>query len=158
VLRFAEEIEDVPGVVAHWRTELTALLPEADVEHTGGSSLPGALTRGDVDLHVRVAAADFPVALAALEARFTAYYRPMWTPEFAAFTIPEEQRLPTGLVLTAVGGEHDLRFTRGWALLRARPELLTEYNDFKQRFAALEDEDGYRATKTAFFTRLESAA
>ena len=157
MLRFAEEIEDVPSVVADWRAELAVLLPEAEVEHTGGSSLPGALTRGDVDLHVRVAAQGFPRALAALEARFEAYHPAMWTAAFAAFVVPDERRLPTGLVLTAFDGEHDRRFARSWDVLRTRPDLLAEYNDLKRRFEGTDDEPGYRAAKSAFFDRISAA-
>ena len=158
-LTTADELRETVGaVVARWTAAIRGLLPEAEVIHTGGTSLPNTLTRGDVDFHVRVASEDFAQSCAVLEQSFEAYSRAMWTPEFAAFTVPEERRLPTGLVLTAAGGEHDLRFTRGWELLRSRPELLAEYNALKRRFEGTADDAGYRTAKTAFFTRLETGA
>ncbi|HUZ16511.1 MAG TPA: GrpB family protein [Gaiellaceae bacterium] len=158
-LQPARELRElVSAVVADRAAEIGRLLPEAEIVHTGGTSLDDALTRGDVDLHVRVPASDFPEAVAALERRYEPYRPEMWTDAFAAFLVPEERRLPTGVALTALGAEHDRRFTRGWELLRTRPELLAEYNALKQRFEGTNDEDDYGAAKTAFFTRLETGA
>jgi GrpB-like predicted nucleotidyltransferase (UPF0157 family) len=41
------------------RAKIQALLPEAEVLHTGATSVGGALTRGDLDIHVRVSPDDF---------------------------------------------------------------------------------------------------
>jgi GrpB-like predicted nucleotidyltransferase (UPF0157 family) len=157
-LQPARELRElVAAVVADRAAEIAGLLPEAEVVHTGGTSLDDALTRGDVDFHVRVPADDFPEAAAALERRYEPYRPEMWTDAFAAFLVPEERRLPTGMALTAVGGEHDRRFTSGWERLHRDPDLLAEYNDLKRRFEGTNDEDGYRTAKSAFFSRLADA-
>jgi uncharacterized protein len=44
------------------------MVPEAEIEHIGATSVPGALTKGDVDLLVSVPAERFGAAVAALEA------------------------------------------------------------------------------------------
>jgi GrpB-like predicted nucleotidyltransferase (UPF0157 family) len=51
------------------RRRVLELLPEVQVVHVGATSIPGALTKGDVDLLVRVDAARFAAAVAALRGR-----------------------------------------------------------------------------------------
>ena len=53
-IRRAEEIQDLATAAfdAH-RREVVALLPAAEVEHVGATAVPGALTKGDVDLAFR---------------------------------------------------------------------------------------------------------
>jgi GrpB-like predicted nucleotidyltransferase (UPF0157 family) len=39
---------------------LTALLPEARIEHIGSTAIPGAVTKGDLDIRVQVEQSAFP--------------------------------------------------------------------------------------------------
>ena len=128
------------------------LLPDAEVRHTGGSSLPGALTLGDLDLHVRVRPERFAAAVEALLTLYEVFRRDHWTDAFATFTDPRATDPPIGVALTAVGTEHDLRFVRAWERLGADPALLDEYNALKRRY--VRDPARYEAEKSAFFTRL----
>ena len=113
----------------------------------GGSSVPGALTRGDVDLHCRVAPAAFPGAVAVLRPVHRAVHPEIWTSTLATFTV--DAHLPTGLAVTPLGSEHDVRFTVTWRRLRAEPALLQEYNALKAGPVA-----GYEERKSAFFDRV----
>ncbi|MDQ3766249.1 MAG: hypothetical protein M3346_02780, partial [Actinomycetota bacterium] len=56
---------------------------------------------------------DFREALDALRSLFIEYRPEMWTAEFATFVVPNE-KVETGVALTAVGGEHDQRFVMAW--------------------------------------------
>ena len=77
----------------------------------------------------------------------------IWAPTLATFTVPAA--LPTGIAVTPAGSVHDLRFTRGWHLLAADPDLVGEYNAVK--LAAQASDDGsYEDRKSAFFDRLVS--
>ena len=59
-LRPADEVRGPAlAVLAAARARLAPLLPPHELELTGGSSVPGALTMGDVDLHLRVDRSDF---------------------------------------------------------------------------------------------------
>jgi GrpB-like predicted nucleotidyltransferase (UPF0157 family) len=118
----------------------------------GGSSVPGALTRGDVDLHLRVQPADFSAAVEALRRTHSVVHPEIWGPTLATFEATDTA-LPTGIAVTPVGSEHDLRFTRTWKLLRAQPALVAEYNAVK----LAEDGpggEGYEERKSAFFDRV----
>jgi GrpB-like predicted nucleotidyltransferase (UPF0157 family) len=117
---------------------------------TGAASLPGALTKGDVDLHLRVVGPD---AFAAALERLAEVYRPTsraaWAATLAVFDVPGGR--PTGLAVTPVDSEHDRRFRRSWSRLRDEPALLEEYNAWKR--AAFGD-PSYEGQKSAFFTRI----
>ena len=115
--------------------------------------MPGALTKGDVDLHLRVPPDAFAAAVAALSERpglaelHRVVHPEIWQPTLATFDVVAP--LPTGLAVTPVGSEHDLRFTRTWALLRERPDLVAAYNAAK--LAGTIGDDGYEQRKSAFF-------
>jgi GrpB protein len=57
--RFAEQAS---AAYAEHSRRIRKRLPDADVRHVGGTSVPGVLTTGDVDLHVRVEADAFAAA------------------------------------------------------------------------------------------------
>jgi len=38
------------------------MIPTAEIEHVGSTAVQGSLTKGDVDVQVRVAAAEYPAA------------------------------------------------------------------------------------------------
>lgn len=47
-----EDIQDLAGAVFDMhRRHVAELLPGAEVEHVGATAVPGALTKGDVDMH-----------------------------------------------------------------------------------------------------------
>ncbi|WP_150307588.1 GrpB family protein [Planctomonas psychrotolerans] len=128
----------------------------------GGTSVPGALTRGDVDLHLRVDPNSFADAVERLRGLHPVVHPEIWQPTLATFEVAEA--LPTGIAVTPIGSEHDVRFTRTWAILAARPDLLAEYNAVKlagpdasraRGTGADTDLDpGYEERKSAFFDRI----
>jgi uncharacterized protein len=133
-------------ILAGVRDRLAPLLPPHELVLSGGLSVPGALTKGDVDLHLRVAAADFPATVDVLRSLYAVVRPDIWQDTLATFEV--EADLPTGIAVTPIGSEHDVRFRRGWERIRADPGLLAEYN-------ALKTGGGdYEERKSAFFSRL----
>ncbi len=128
------------------------MLPQAEVRHTGGSSLPTALTLGDLDIHVRVPGDAFGRAVEALTELYEVFRPDHWTDAFATFKDGRATDPPVGVALTAVGSEHDDRFVRAWEKLAAEPRLVDEYNALKRRHAR--DPGACEVEKSAFFTRL----
>jgi GrpB-like predicted nucleotidyltransferase (UPF0157 family) len=143
--------EDVAGaaerIAAAVRRRLAPLLPPHELVFTGGSSVPGALTKGDVDLHLRVAPEDFAAAVATLRGLYAVVHPEIWQPTLATFAV--EAELPAGIAVTPAGSEHDVRFTRTWRVLAADPEWLAAYNAMKRDAGA-----DYEDRKSAFFDRL----
>ncbi len=136
------------------KQKVERLLPRAaEVLHTGGTSVPDALTRGDLDIHVRVSADDFCDARDTLVSVYDEYHPEMWTAEFATF-VAKNAPVATGIALTAMGGEHDRRFLVAWERLRRDPRLVEELNALKLEYEGARDLDSYEAAKSAFFSSL----
>jgi GrpB protein len=82
------------ALFASIRRELEALLPcAADIRHIGATAVPGCLTKGDLDIVVRVAEQDFPAADAALEGRFARNLGSIRLATFAAFEDKAPRRI-----------------------------------------------------------------
>ncbi len=133
---------------ATMRPQLREILPAtAEVLHVGATAVPGCLTKGDLDIVVRVEREDFATAEAALAARFARNPGSIRTDEFAAF----EDKAATphlGIHLTVKGAALDV-FHRFAAALRADPALVKRYNALKRAYDG-QPMDRYRAAKDAF--------
>lgn len=144
------------AVLAAERDRLRRLGVPGDLVLVGGCSVPGALTRGDVDLHLRVPPSAFTAAVDLLRAHYPVVHPDIWTTTLATFDVPARAPgdPPTGIAATPRGSEHDLRFTRSWQLLAADPDLLAEYNAAKLAGESDIDGPGYEDLKSAVFDRL----
>ena len=152
MLRRAEDMHDeAAAVVDAERAALRSRGVPGELVWTGGSSVPGALTRGDVDLHLRVPPEQFARAVALVRHDHAVVHPEIWCATLATFAV--DAPLPAGLAITPVGSEHDVRFTRAWQLLRDDSHLLAAHNQLKLEADAL-DAGAYEELKSAFFTRL----
>ncbi len=122
------------------------LLPGAGIEHVGATAVPGALTRGDLDLLVRVAPDDFGTAAAVLHERFEPDQRENWTATFASFRDREAQGPAVGVQLVARGSRVEAAFVALHRALRGSPDLVAAANDLKRHFEG-RDPTGYAAAK-----------
>jgi len=143
-------LEEAVAIRAEAERRLAGLGIPGRLELTGATSMPGVLTKGDVDLHLRVPG---PATFAAVIERLGKLYLPAspeaWAETLAVFQVPGER--PIGLAVTPVDSEHDRRFRRCWIRLRDEPLLLSEYNAMKE---ASFGGRSYEALKSAFFTRI----
>jgi hypothetical protein len=156
VLRPAGPLHEAAlAVLAAERRRLQALRVPGELVLVGGSSVTGALTHGDVDLHLRVAPAQFADAVSRLRQAYRVVHPQIWTSTLATFELPpgDDGGPPVGVAATPRGSEHDVRFTRTWQLLTADPALVEEYNAVKLAGDGPEGA-GYEARKSAFFDRL----
>ena len=143
--RLVEEARTVAEAV---RSRLTAAAVAGELVLTGALSVPGALTKGDIDLHLRVD--DRFAEVAERVARlYSPAERQAWAPTLAVFAVPAAR--DTGLAVTPRGSVHDVRFTRAWERLRADASLLEEYNALKRGWFGTPE---YAERKAAFFGRI----
>lgn len=130
------------------RQRLDALLPiTADIRHVGSTAIPGCLTKGDLDIVVRVGTPDFAAADAVLASQFSRNEGSLRSETFSSFEDPDSQP-HLGIQLTVIDGPQDF-FHRFTELLRHSPQLRDDYNALKRRYdgAAMAD---YRAAKDIF--------
>ena len=146
-LRLSSDIQSQINETFLWlESSIKVLLPDATIEHVGSSAIPGALTKGDVDVMVQVEAAQFASARSALDSRFS--YNPEMPPEdeFVSYS-GEYQGMDFGIQLVS-GNDDQFGFLRWREALKADLELLAQYNRAKQSRAD-SDMEAYRAAKSA---------
>ena len=123
------------------------LPPTADVRHIGATAVPGCLTKGDLDIVVRVPVDQFSDADAVLASRFARNKGSVRSETFAAFEDASSQP-HLGIQLVAINGPFDF-FHLFVEALQQSPRLVEEYNALKRRHDGA-DMALYRAAKDAF--------
>jgi GrpB-like predicted nucleotidyltransferase (UPF0157 family) len=153
VVTFVDEGEVRDAVLAVFedlRVTLETLLPAARIEHIGSTSIPGTITKGDLDVCVLVERGDFGDAERVLAVRFARNVGSDRTDSLSSF-IDDTRAVPVGVQLVVRGGREDF-FVTWRELLRRSPEVLSAYNELKRRWHGQSHED-YRREKSAFIER-----
>lgn len=145
-------LEEADRVRDDVEAALAALGIPGEVVLTGALGVPGTLTRGDVDLHLRVAPASFDGVVARLRDVYPVASPHAWAGTLAVFAVPGSQ--PTGLAVTPLHSEHDERFRLAWQALRRDPALLARYNTLKAESVSTAD---YEDRKSRFFSAVVEA-
>lgn len=133
------------------KNTIKKLLPEADVQHVGSTAIPNCITKGDLDIQVRVVLEQFPKAVQELSSLYEVNDGSVKTDTFRAFkndsTIP-----PLGVQLTVIDSEFDF-FWKFRDVLLLNNKFRKEYDEVKRKYEGKEM-DEYREAKNAFFQRL----
>jgi GrpB-like predicted nucleotidyltransferase (UPF0157 family) len=141
------------AVVADVESSLRQLLPDCQIEHVGATSMPDGVTKGDVDLSVRVSADLFDEAVDLLRGRFDIAQPDNWTATYASFS-DQSLALPVGLQVSVIGSSDDFLVPLR-DLMRSDAELRHQYDRVKRDAASL-GPDGYWAAKNAFLEPIVS--
>ncbi|MBB2483689.1 GrpB family protein [Mitsuaria sp. WAJ17] len=130
---------------------LQVLLPGARVEHVGSSSIPGACSKGDLDLCVLVAPGAHAQVVDLLCGQgFEIKQGTLRTPELCMLQAPPEWARGHDLALQIVAlGSTFEDFLRFRDALRREPALVAAYNALKRAHWD-QGEDAYRAAKARF--------
>jgi GrpB-like predicted nucleotidyltransferase (UPF0157 family) len=129
---------------------ISNILPEAEIHHVGSTAIPGSLTKGDLDIVVRINAAAFAQADTALA---DAYDRNMGsdkTDSFSAF-LDGTASPELGIQLVAIGSELDT-FVAWQRLLESDSKLRAEYDQLKSSYEG-QSMTEYRLAKSEFIAR-----
>jgi GrpB-like predicted nucleotidyltransferase (UPF0157 family) len=135
--------------------QLARLAPpcrEADIQHIGSTAVPGCLTKGDLDVCVRVPPAHFAACEAALAQALARNVGSLHTSTLASFIYAHSAPDEAGVQLVAIGSEHDT-FVRFRDLLLASPQHVEQYNALKRAWHG-KPMDAYRDAKSAFVEAL----
>ena len=130
-----------------------AALPGAEIEHVGSTAIPGALTKGDLDLLVRVPAERFDVAVAALRDLYAIHQPKNWTPTYASFVDGASHDPPVGVQLAVAGSADDALFAPFRDAPDRRSGAAARYNALKLSLDGA-DLEHYTAVKGAFVERV----
>ena len=109
---------------------LSSILPDARIEHVGASAIPGAYSRGGVDICVAVPRDAFDEALGVLrEAGYVLRSQDEAADRWAALAAPHST-VPLTLQLIESGSRHESLMVFRDAM-RGGPALLARYNALK---------------------------
>lgn len=133
------------------RKLINGLLPEADVQHVGSTAIPNSLTKGDLDIQVRVIPEEFPKAVKVLSTVFDLNEGSINTDSFRAFK-NDSIDPPLGVQLTIIESEFDF-FWKFRDILLLNDAYRVEYDKLKRKFEG-KGMDDYRECKNKFFEKL----
>jgi GrpB-like predicted nucleotidyltransferase (UPF0157 family) len=141
--------EQAAAVFAEHERRIRERLPDVEVRHTGGTSVPGVLTAGDVDLHVRTDGQAFEVAREVLSDLYEPHHPEVWHSE-GAFFVSRGSDPRVEVALTVIGGIDDLHHGEAWRQIAADPDLIERYNALKRAYEGGSYHE-YLAAKREFF-------
>jgi GrpB-like predicted nucleotidyltransferase (UPF0157 family) len=154
LVHFAPEQEfrdTVARLFQRVEAQVLNLVPSADVQHVGSTAIPGSLTKGDLDVQVRVASPEYVAAKDKLSKIYAVNVGGFAADDAISFE-DYDTKPPLGVHLTVIGGSGDIQW-KFRDLLTASAELRDQYDRLKRRF------DGrsmakYRDAKADFVSRV----
>ena len=147
-----------PNAEASFRAvadRLSAVLPDAQIEHVGASSIPGALSKGDLDICVIVKREQFANSLVRILALGYQVKVDTLRTEQLCMLIPNVPGDDHAIQLVEAGSQFQCFLTFRDAL-RSDPSAVSRYNEVKRR-AADQSEEEYRSAKGAFIVEVLKA-
>ena len=143
--------EAVERLFAEVAERLRSLLPNAGIQHVGSTAIPGSLTKGDLDVQVRVHESDYAAAKEKLLAVYSINPGGFASDDATSFQSHDSEP-SLGVHLTVIGGPADMQW-RFRDLLIQSPDLLAEYDRLKRAFHGASMER-YREAKSKFVARV----
>ncbi|MHC6530219.1 GrpB family protein [Vibrio proteolyticus] len=134
-----------------YKLEIKVLLPDAVIEHIGASSIPHAVSKGDLDIHVGVEGNKFEKAVELLSTLgFNEKSDTLRTSELCMLESSSGENVAFQVVV--IGSEFDF-FVVFRDKLRESPVLVQQYNELKMSCTGW-SHDEYRRKKSAFIERV----
>ena len=134
------------------KIKIKGLLPSADIQHIGGTSIPGSITKGDLDITVRVPEKEFRHAIEVLKTLYEINQPENWSDTFASFKDENRLGIYFGAQVVVKDSKSD-DFTKLREVLLENPQLVKELNSIKTRHEG-KSMDDYRKEKADFFQKL----
>ena len=128
--------------------EVCRLLPNARVEHIGASAIPGAISKGDLDVFVGVDEEELDRAVEFLERNDYRVKPDTLRNKSLCMLETWSYEVPVALQVVANGSQYEMFLTFRDAVKRSEC-LLEEYNQMKHLCEGM-GEDSYRIRKSEF--------
>ncbi|MEC0094344.1 GrpB family protein [Paenibacillus macquariensis] len=151
IVNFSEHIifhEKAEKLFLEQKALIEVVIPKADVQHVGSTAIPNSLTKGDLDIQVRVKPEEFLSAVHALSKLYSLNDGSIRTDSFRALKDDTTDPL-LGIQLTVINSEFDL-FWKFRDVLLMNDSYRVKYDELKKDFEGKEMDD-YRVGKNTFF-------
>ncbi|MFW1736504.1 GrpB family protein [Acinetobacter sp. ULE_I001] len=134
---------------AYYKTQINALLINAKIEHIGASSIPNAISKGDLDIYIAVDQSEFNDAIQKLyRLNFQEKLETLRTDQLCMLESLNGDDVAFQLVVNGSEFESFIKFRD---TLRQSSKLVQTYNDLKKRCENLDMID-YRIEKNKFIS------
>lgn len=127
------------------------LIPEADVQHVGSTAVPGSLTKGDLDIQVRVSLESFESASLALTQLYQINHGSDRNESFIAFK-KDFIQISLGVQLSVINSPYDI-FWKIRDFFLKHKDWNDDYNLLKESFEGKSMIE-YRKAKSAFLEKM----
>ncbi len=134
------------------RIKLNKFMPFADIQHIGSTSIPNSVTKGDLDIVIRIPKDKFSESVELLKSIYEINQPENWKTTFASFKDETNLGIDFGAQLVIIDSELD-DFTKLRDILINNSKLVEEYNSMKLKYEG-KDMDKYRIAKSDFFQKL----
>jgi GrpB-like predicted nucleotidyltransferase (UPF0157 family) len=141
--------EAVAACCKSHRARIELVLEDVEIEHIGSTAVPGALTKGDLDLLVSVPEPRFSSAIDSLKDLYVVDQPENWSSTFASFRHEPEGDIPVGVQVVIAGSGDESLFLEWRDRLRSDAGLLERFNAFKRDQEGT-DPDSYVEAKALF--------
>ncbi|MCY6411240.1 GrpB family protein [Acinetobacter sp. VNH17] len=133
-----------------YKNKIQQLIPYATIEHIGSSAIPNAISKGDLDIYIEVPSQYFLNSIEQLKTlNFKEKLDTLRTHELCML---ESQQHDVALQIVVTGSEF-CNFLTFRDRLRRFPDLVTQYNQLKQRCVGSSQEQ-YREIKSNFIQQI----
>lgn len=133
------------------RKKILHVVPNADVQHIGSTAIPGSLTKGDLDIQVRVKQEDFEKVQNALSKIYKPNKSNPPTKTYSSFK-DSGAKIPLGIQLTVIGSKED-DFVALRDILIKNEKHLKAYNTLKKQYQGKPMRE-YRKAKEKFVEKV----
>lgn len=130
---------------------LIKLIPDAKIEHVGSTAIPGSITKGDIDIQVRIDQSQFTKAKNILNQYFEIDIINPATKDYCGF-IDRKSKITLSIQLTVIDSKSD-DFYKIRDIIKKNKKLLKEYNEIKKKYHN-KSIGVYRKEKEKFFKKI----
>lgn len=149
--RVEEVLEKAQRFYKQEKDRLVKYFPEESILHVGSTAIPGSLTKGDLDINIRVEEDDFKKTVEILKSLYDIAQPQNWSEVFASFNGDRDGE-HIGVQVSVKDSESD-NFIRDQKMFLENPELVSMYNDLKSKFDG-QDMGDYRKAKAEFLNSI----
>lgn len=143
--------QDVKEVFLREKKKILRIVPKADIQHIGSTAVVGHLTKGDLDIQVRVTEKDFQRARQELSKIYKPNKGNPSTKTYLSLK-NDNAKIPLGIQLTVIGSKEDT-FSILRDILSKNRKLSQKYNALKKRYQGKPMRE-YRKAKGKFFEKI----
>lgn len=152
--KFDEYYDKVESIYRDLNKELNEALPLAIIEHVGSSSIPGSLSKGDLDVFVGVDKNDHQKTIDKIKSLGFEEKENTFRSDELCMLVTDKFNYDVAVQVVANESKFE-NFLRFRDIIRSDSNLLQEYNKIKEEAQGL-GEDEYRNQKSIFISKILS--